>query len=127
MTKIVPMHEAVGIAPKQSARKLRRNLCQSKGNPDKFKHMEPSMLRCIQRCVKSARDHLTEQQLDTSFVPESLGELIEWSRQHDFYAALKCHNDPNDPYCMSLYEAFVIGMDIEPDYHQWVVLYIIRT
>jgi hypothetical protein len=66
--RIVLIHEAVAIAPKQSARKLRRNLCQSKSSPDKYKHMQPSMLRCIQRRVKSARDQLTEQQLDTSNV-----------------------------------------------------------
>ena len=78
--------------------------------------MPPSMLRCIQRRFKSARDQLTEQQLDTSAIPESLGELIEWCKDNDFYAALKQHNDPNDPYCMPLYKAFVIRMDIKPDY-----------
>jgi hypothetical protein len=63
--QIVLIHEAVGIALKQSTRKLRSNLCQSKSSPDKYEHMPPSMLRCIHRRVKSARDQLIEQQLDT--------------------------------------------------------------
>ena len=78
--------------------------------------MPPSMLRCIQRRVKSARDQLTEQQLDTSTIPESLGDLIEWCKDNDFFVALKRHDDPNDPYCIPLYKAFVIGMDITPEY-----------
>jgi hypothetical protein len=114
--QIVLIHEAVAIAPKQSARKLRRNLCQSKSSPDKYKHMPPSILRCIKGRVKSARDQLTEQQLDTSSIPESLGDIIEWCKEHEFYAALKRHDDPNDPYCMPLYEAFDFGTDIKPEY-----------
>ena len=78
-----------------------------KSSPDKYKHMQPSMLRCIQRCVKSARDQLTEQQLDTSAIPESLGDLIEWCKENDFFVALKPHGDPNNPYCIQLYKAFV--------------------
>ena len=88
----------------------------SQSSPDKYKHMPPSMLRCIQLRVKSARDQLTEQQLDTSSIPESLGDIIEWCKEHEFYAALKRHDDPNDPYCMPLYEAFDFGPDIKPEY-----------
>ncbi len=58
--QIVLLHKAVCIAHKQSGTKAHSNLCQSKSSSDKFKHMPPSMLRCIQRCVKSARDQLTE-------------------------------------------------------------------
>jgi hypothetical protein len=30
-----------------------------------------------------------------------------------FYAAWESHNDPDNPYCMLLYAAFVIGFDIK--------------
>jgi hypothetical protein len=29
---------------------------------------------------------------------------------------MKRHDNPNDPYCILLYKAFVIGMDIKPEY-----------
>ena len=57
------------------------------------------------------------QQLDTSAVPESLGDLIEWCKEHDFCKALERHNDPLASYCLPLYTAFVIqvGYDIKPE------------
>ena len=112
--QIVLIHDAVIIAPNQSGTKLRRNLCQNKGSPEQFKHMKPSMLRSIQRRVKTTRDYLTMQQMEASSVPESLGDLIEWCKEHDFFQALKRHNDPRDPYCLPMYTSFVIGWDIKP-------------
>ena len=69
----------------------------------------------IRRRVKTARDQLTMQQLDTTDVPESLSDLIEWCKKHDFNDALRRHNDPEDSYCIPLYTAFVIGFDIKPE------------
>ena len=66
--QIVVIHDAVVIAPNQSATKLRRNLCQAKGSPESYKHMQPSLLRSIWRRVKTARDQLTMQQLDPTGV-----------------------------------------------------------
>ena len=51
----------------------------------------------------------------TTVVPESLGDLIEWCKKHEFYNELQRHNDPEDSYCLPLYTAFVIGYDIKPD------------
>ena len=65
--------------------------------------MQPSMLRR----VKTARDQLTVQQLDTSVVPESLGELSEWCKEQDFHKALQRHNDLDNPHCIPLYAAFI--------------------
>ena len=113
--QIVLIHDAVIIAPNQSGTKLRRNLCQTKGSPESYKHMKPSMLRSIQRRVKTARDQLTMQQMEASAVPESLGDLIEWCKEHDFYMAVQQHNDPHSPYCLPLNTAFVIGFDIKPE------------
>ena len=73
LTHEVLIHDAVVIAPNQSGTQLRRNLCQAKGSPESYKHMPPSMIRTIQRRVKTARGQLTMQQLDASAVPESLG------------------------------------------------------
>ena len=83
--QIVLIHDAVVIALNQSATKLRRNLCQTQGSPESYKHIAPSMIRSIRRRVKTARDQLTMQQLDTTAVPESLGELIEWCKANDIY------------------------------------------
>ena len=113
--QIVLIHDAVVIAPNQSATKLRRNLCQTQGSPESYKHMAPSMIRSIRRRVKPARDQLTMQQLDTTVVPDSLGELIEWCKKNDFYDALLRHNDPDDSYCIPPYTAFVIGYEIKPE------------
>ena len=113
--QIVLIHDAVIIAPNQSGTKLRRYLCQTRGSPESYKHMKPSMLRCIQRRVKTARDQLTMQQMDTSAVPESLGDLTEWCKERDFYKAVQRHNDPLVPYCLPLNTAFVIGFDIKQE------------
>ena len=68
--QIVLIHDAVVIAPNQSGTELRHNLCQAKGSPESYKHMAPSKKRAIQRRVKTARDQMTMQQLDTTAVPE---------------------------------------------------------
>ena len=73
------------------------------------------MLRSIRRRVQTARDQLTIQQLDTTIVPESLGDLIDWCKKHDFYNALQHHNDSEDSYCIPLHTAFVMGYDIKPE------------
>ena len=48
--QIVTLHDAVMVAPKQSAAGavLRRNLMQAKGNLEQHKHMDPYQLRVIQ-------------------------------------------------------------------------------
>jgi hypothetical protein len=55
------------------------------------------------------------QQMEAPAVPESLGDLIEWCKEHDFYKAVKRHNDPRDSYCLPMYTTFVIGWDIKPE------------
>ena len=56
---IVTIHDAVMVAPKQSAAVLRRNLMQAKGSPEQHKHIDPSQLRVIQRRVQTALQVLT--------------------------------------------------------------------
>ena len=56
------------------------------------------------------------QRLDTLVITESLGELIKWCKEHEFYAALQRHKDLDDPYCMPLFAAFVLGSDIKAEY-----------
>ena len=106
--QIVLIHESVVIAPNQSATKLRRNLFQAKCSPESYTHMPPSILRSIQLRVKTARDQLTVQQLDTTVVPESLGDLSEWRKQQNLYKALQRHNDPDDR-CWACFSRMVFG------------------
>jgi hypothetical protein len=61
------------IAPKQSATKLRSNLMQAKGSPEKHKHMDPVLLRLIQRSVQTALQELTKQKLVPKAWVSSLG------------------------------------------------------
>ena len=58
--QIVTIHDAVMVAPKQSATVLRRNLMHVQGSPDQHKHMPPSQLRCIQRRVQTSWKILTQ-------------------------------------------------------------------
>ena len=113
--QIVAIHDAVIVAPKQSAAVLRRNMMHIQGSPEQHKHIDPAKLRCVQRCVHTARQNLTKQKLAAATVPESLGELIEWCETNDFHAALLRHNDPADEYCLPLFSVFVIGHDIKPE------------
>ena len=53
--QIVAIYDAVLVAPSQSAAVLRRNLMQSQGIPEQYKHMDPSQLRVVQRRVYTAR------------------------------------------------------------------------
>ena len=87
---------------------------QAQGSPEQHKHIDPSQLRCVQRCVRTALQNLTMQKLAAAAVPESLGELIGWCEKQDLYAALRKHNDPADEYCLPLFSFFVLGSDIKP-------------
>ena len=113
--QIATIHDAVMVAPKQSATVLRRNLMHAKGSPEQHKHMHPSQLRCIQRRVQTSRKNLTQQNLAAASVPESIGELIGWCETKDFYAALRKHTDPAYEYCLPLFSAFVLGSDIKEE------------
>ena len=88
---------------------------QAQGSPEQYKHIDPTQLRCNQRCVRTARQQLTMQKLAASTVPESLGELIGWCVTNEFYAALRKHNDPADEYCLPLFSVFVLGHDIKQE------------
>ncbi len=71
--QIFVIHESVLAAPNQSVTKLRRNLSQATGSPESNKHMAPSLIRSIQRRVRTARDQFTKQVLEVEKIPESLG------------------------------------------------------
>ena len=58
--QIATIHDAVMVAPKQSATVLRCNLVHAQGSPDQHKHMPPSQLRCIQRHVQTSWKILTQ-------------------------------------------------------------------
>ena len=110
--QIVAIHEAVIIAPNQSALKLRRNLL----NASPEKHIDPELLRNMQRRVRKARTELTLRELSVSGkVPESLGELTEWCESMSLELHLQRHNNPEDEYCLPLHQAFVLGHDIKSE------------
>ena len=82
--QIATIHEAVMVAPGQSATTLRRNRMQAQGSPEQHKHISPSKLRCIQRCVHTERKNSTQQKLAAASVPESIGEQLRGARRMIF-------------------------------------------
>jgi hypothetical protein len=73
--QIIAIHDAVIIAPNQSATKLRRNL----QNASPEKHMPPDLLRPMQRRVRKTRKELTAREFSViGVVPETMGQLTEW-------------------------------------------------
>ena len=66
---------------------------------------------------------------------DRMGVIIEWCQRQDLYAALQWHNDPSDPYCLPLFSAFVLGLDIKQERqlihinfsNGWFLLNAIRT
>ena len=74
--QIVAVHDAVVIAPNQSATKLRGNLVQAKGSPEQHKHMDFAQLCLIQRRVKATESIWTSNSLALMLFPNHLVTLL---------------------------------------------------
>ena len=98
----------VRIAPSQSARMLRRNL----SNLSPQKRVNPKLVRSVRRAVQAYRAELTLEQLNDLRIDDSFGSLVRFSDERLFAELLRRHNDEDDPYHFQLFEAFVIGRDI---------------
>ena len=82
--QIVAIHEAVMVAPTQSAAVLLRNLMHAKGSQEQHKHMHPSQLRCIQRRVQTSRKILIKKKLAAASGPNPLASSLGGVRQKIF-------------------------------------------
>ena len=107
--QIVAVADAVTVAPQQSASQLRRNL-QLAESPTK--HIEPLLLRCMQRVVRASRAQLTVKQLQGFNIDSSFGSLAQFADVKWFKTLVARHNDPEDEFHFNIYSAFVIGRDL---------------
>jgi hypothetical protein len=107
--QIVAVSDAVIVAPQQSASQLRRNL-QLAESPTK--HIEPLLLRCMQRVVRASRAQLTVKQLQGFNIDSSFGSLAQFADVKWFKTLVARHNDPEDEFHFNIYSAFVIGRDL---------------
>jgi hypothetical protein len=107
--QIVAVVDAVTVAPQQSASQLRRNLQLSERST---KHIEPFLLRCMQRVVRASRAQLTVKQLQGFSIDSSLGSLAQFSDVKWFKTLVARHNDPEDAIHFNMYSAFVICRDL---------------
>jgi hypothetical protein len=101
--------DAVTVAPQQSASQLLRNL-QLAESPTK--HIEPLLLRCMQRVVRASRVQLTVKQLQGFNIDSSFESLAKFSDVKWFRTLVDRHNDPEDDFHFNMYSAFVIGRDL---------------
>jgi hypothetical protein len=104
--QIVAVADAVTIAPQQP---VRRNM-QLAESPTK--HIEPLLLRCMQRVVRASRAQLTVKQLQGLNIDSSFGSLAQFTDVKWFKTFVARHNDPEDEFHFNMYKPFVIGRDL---------------
>jgi hypothetical protein len=93
---------------------LLQNYYATISNASPEKHMQPALLRSMQRRVRKTRKELIIRELSVSgMVPESIGQLTEWCESMLLEHHLKRLNDLEDEYCLPLHQAFVLGHDIK--------------
>ena len=111
--QIVAVSDAVLIAPQQSAAQLRRNMSMA-GPSSPGKHIEPALLRSVQRRVSRAREQLTVRKMDGFVLDASYGSLTQLAEAKWFRSLVERNNDPDDEYHFDLFSAVIIGRDLQP-------------
>jgi hypothetical protein len=112
--QVFAVAEAVTGAPQQSATQLRRNL-QLAESPTK--HIEPLLLRCMQRVVHASRAQLTVKQLQSFNIDSSFGSLAQFLDVKWFKMLVARHNDPEDDFHFNIFSSVVIGRDLNAARH----------
>ncbi len=90
VAQINAIRQGVRMAPKQSAKHLRRNLQQCSPNA----RIEPKLIESVRRKVSKFRAELTSELLDCLKMDDSFGALTEFVQQRWFTSLLEQHNDP---------------------------------
>ena len=108
--QIEAIRPGVIIAPKQTAKHLRRNLMHA--SPEKL--IAPTLARSVERQVKKFRAKLTKDKLDGNSVDDSYGSLVALAEAKWFTTLLANHNDPDCDFHLDMYEPFIIGKGLNP-------------
>ena len=110
--QIVAVSDAVLIAPQQSAAQLRHNMAMA-GPSSPGKHIEPSLLRSVQRRVLKSRAQLTVQKLEGRALDASYGSLTQLANAMWFRTLVERNNDPDHEYHFNLFSPVIICRDVQ--------------
>ncbi len=110
LQQIEAIRSGVIIAPKQSAKHLRRNLMHA--SPEK--RTAPTLARSVERQMRIFRAKLTEAKLDRNSVDDSYGSLVALADAKRFTTLFANHNNLDCDFHLDMYELFVIGKDLNP-------------
>ena len=111
VAQINAIRQGVRMAPKQSAKHLRRNLEQCSPNA----RIEPKLILSVRRKVRKFRAELTSELLDGLKMDDSFGALTQFVQQRWFASLLEKHNDEESDYHFDLFDVVVIGQDLSPE------------
>jgi hypothetical protein len=110
VAQIAAIRTGVRIAPKLSAKHLRRNLENS--SPEK--RIDPALAECVRRKVRKFRSELTSELLDRLAVDDSYGFLVNLVEQRWLPTLLESHNDADTSFHFDMFDVFMIGKDLNP-------------
>ena len=110
VAQISAIRNGVRIAPKQSAKHLRRNLDHS--SPEK--RISPSLAACVRRKVRKFRLELTSELLDGLAVDDSYGFLVTLVEQRWFSTLIESHNNAESTFHFKMFDVIIIGKDLNP-------------
>jgi hypothetical protein len=111
VAQINAIRQGVRMAPKQSAKHLRRNLQQCSPNS----RIEPKLIDSVRRKVRKFRVELTSELLDGLKMDDSYSTLHEFVQQRWFADLLAKHNDPDSDYHFNLFDVVVVGKNLSPE------------
>lgn len=110
VAQIEAIRTGVRIAPKQSAKLLRRHLEHCSPNS----RIDPALIGSLRRKVRKFRAELTSELLDGLKVDDSYQSLLKLVEERWFPTLLAQHNDPDSEFHFDLFEVFIMGKDLNP-------------
>ena len=110
VAQIEAIRSGVRVAPKQSAKHLRRNLEHSSPNS----RIDPELLSSVRRKVRKFRHELTMDSLKSGALDDSYGHLERLVEQRWFPTLLDVHNNPDAEFHFDMFDVFIIGKDLNP-------------
>jgi hypothetical protein len=113
VSQIEAIRQGVRMAPKQSAKHLRRNLAHCSPNS----RIDPALQLSVRRKVQRFRAELTSELLDGLKVDDKFGSLVTLVDERWFATLLEQHNDPESDFHFSLFDVIMVKI--------WILLTIL--
>jgi hypothetical protein len=108
--QIINIQEAAIVNPRASGAELCRNMLVLDSPTKTFEGKDK---RSVQRAVTVARKHLVDLQAAAAPHKDSFGEYSKFAATNRWGELLAKHNDPDDPYHLSLYDYVLIGSEVQ--------------